>query len=84
MNAAAEQLLRLFYLVRVDTVDYGDFQEMIVAADDENHARKVAADRVGHQLASSWLDDRRSDSTMIGTANPGEEPRVITYNIWND
>ncbi|WP_427896725.1 hypothetical protein ACQHIV_42110 (plasmid) [Kribbella sp. GL6] len=84
MNDEAEQLLQLFHLVRLDSVEYGDFQELVVAADDENHARKVAADRVGNSLAAAWLDDRRSDTTQIGTANPGEKPRVITFNVCND
>ena len=84
MSADREQLLQLFHLVRIDTVDYSDFQELVVAADDANHARKVAADAVASSLAAAWLDDRRSTSAVIGTANPDEEARVIVYNVFTD
>jgi hypothetical protein len=81
----ARPALTLYHLVRLDSVDWDEAQEVVVSAAHVEQARQVAADASrsntsgrGKEVAS-WLDSRRSTVTELV---PGPAPRVVVYNVY--
>ena len=60
-------------------IDYDDAAGFVVAAIDEESARRMIADsgRYGGEGAGPWLDSRLSTALMLGRSLPGDEPRII-------
>jgi hypothetical protein len=74
-----ENTLGIYLITRDKEVDYDEARGFVVAAIDEETARKMIADsdRLGYEGQGPWLDSRCSTALMLGRSLPGDEPRII-------
>lgn len=59
--------MKIWLIRRMGDIGYDEFDAKVVAANDEEGARRIASIRTGDEGATEWLDPKRSMVTEVRT-----------------